>query len=93
MAHTIDPDNNAALLMRVKRIIGQMQRIERALAEGVDCADVLHQVAGVRGAVLGLMDEIFEDHLRHHVAAPHLTDAERRRGVEELLTVIRRYGK
>lgn len=93
MAHTTDPENNAALLMRVKRIIGQMQGIERALAAGVDCADVLHQVAGVRGAVLGLMDEIFEDHLRHHVAAADLSDAERQRGAQELLTVIRRYGK
>lgn len=93
MAHTTHPENNAALLMRVKRIIGQMQTIERALGEGVDCAHVLHQVAGVRGAVIGLMDEIFEDHLRHHVAGPGLSDTERENGAAELIAVIRRYAK
>lgn len=93
MAHTRDPKENAALLMRVKRIAGQIEAIERALAAGAECADVLHQVAGVRGAVGGLMDEIFEAHLREHVARPGLTDEERARGADELCTVLRRYAK
>lgn len=93
MAHTRDPSQNAALLMRVKRIAGQVDAIARALSEGVECADVLHQVAGVRGAVNGLMDEIFEAHLREHVARPGLSDAERAKGADELSTVLRRYAK
>lgn len=93
MAHTRDPKDNAALLMRVKRIVGQMEAIERALSSGLECADVLHQVAGVRGAVNGLMDEIFEAHLRAHVARPGLSDAERAQGADELATVLRRYAK
>lgn len=93
MAHTADPKNNAALLLRVKRIAGQVEAIQRALEKGVDCADMLHQVAGVRGAVAGLMEEIVADHLRHHVAAPGLGDADRAKGADELLAAIRRYGK
>jgi len=93
MAHTQDPKSTAALLMRVKRITGQMEAIERALTSGADCATVLHQVAGVRGAVNGLMDEIFEAHLREHVARPGLSDAERAQGACELTTVLRRYAK
>jgi DNA-binding FrmR family transcriptional regulator len=93
MAHTRDPKHNAALLMRVKRIAGQIEAIERALSSGSECADVLHQVAGVRGAVNGLMDEIFEAHLKDHVARPGLSDEERSRGAEELSTVLRRYAK
>lgn len=93
MAHTNDPKHNAALLMRVKRIAGQVEAIERALSAGAECADVLHQVAGVRGAVNGLMDEIFEAHLNEHVVRPGLSDAERTKGAEDLLTVLRRYAK
>lgn len=93
MAHTRDPKDNAALLMRVKRIAGQIDAIARALADGTECADVLHQVAGVRGAVNGLMDEIFDAHLREHVARPGLSDEERARGAEELATVLRRYAR
>ncbi|MFG1418452.1 metal/formaldehyde-sensitive transcriptional repressor [Xanthobacter sp. V0B-10] len=93
MAHTRDPKQNAALLMRVKRIAGQIEAIERALSGGMECADVLHQVAGVRGAVNGLMDEIFEAHLNEHVARPGLSDEERARGADELSTVLRRYAR
>ncbi|WP_234050159.1 MULTISPECIES: metal/formaldehyde-sensitive transcriptional repressor [unclassified Xanthobacter] len=93
MAHTRDPKHNAALLMRVKRIAGQMEAIERSLTAGAECADLLHQVAGVRGAVNGLMDEIFEAHLREHVAGPGLSDEERARGADELATILRRYAK
>ncbi len=42
-----------------------------------DCAETLHLVAAVRGAVAGLMDELVGDHLHAHVAAPGLSDEER----------------
>jgi DNA-binding FrmR family transcriptional regulator len=81
------------LISRVRRIAGQLASVERALAQEDDCASVLQQVAAVRGAVNGLMDEILEAHLREHVAAPGLGPAAREEGVEELLTAIRRYAK
>lgn len=81
------------LLKRVKRIIGQMQAVERALESDADCAKTLHLVAAARGAINGLLDEIIEDHAREHVAKPGLTDQERSLGVEQLLEAIRRYSK
>lgn len=81
------------LLARVKRIAGQIGAIERAIAAEEGCAAILHQVAGVRGAVLGLMDELVEDHMREHVLRIGLRDEERRQGAEELLAAIRRYAK
>lgn len=91
MAHI--ESNRDQLLARVRRIAGQVAAIERAIADEADCARVLHQVAGVRGAVLGLMDELVEDHMQEHVLRPGLTDDERARGAEELLAAIRRYAK
>ncbi len=91
MAHT--QANEDQLLARVRRIAGQVGAIERAIAGDAGCAAILHQVAGVRGAVLGLMDELVEDHMREHVVAPALTDTERARGADELLAAIRRYAK
>lgn len=81
------------LLARVGRINGQVGAIERALRSDTGCADLLHLVAGARGAVNGLLDEIIADHLKAHVADPGLTDDERAQGAEDLLTVIRRYSK
>lgn len=85
--------NKDQLLARVRRIAGQVAAIEKAIIDDASCSAVLHHVAGVRGAVLGLADELIEDHVREHLARPGLTDAERSEAADELLTVIRRYGK
>lgn len=90
MAHL---KNDQALMSRVRRISGQLAAVERAIDGEADCASVLQQVAAVRGAVNGLMDEILESHLREHVAAPGLSDAARAKGAEELMAAIRRYAK
>lgn len=81
------------LIARVRRIAGQLASVDRALGEGADCASVLQQVAAIRGAVNGLMDEILETHLREHVAAPDLTPAARAQGADEVIAAIRRYAK
>jgi len=91
MSHT--QDNKHQLLARTRRIAGQVAAIERAIVDEAGCATILHQVAGVRGAVAGLMDELVADHLQSHVAAPGLSDAERIAGGDELLAAIRRYAK
>jgi DNA-binding FrmR family transcriptional regulator len=85
--------NKSKLIARVNRISGQMAAIEKALQDDLPCASVLQQVAGVRGAVNGLLDEIIEDHLREHVARAGLSADERSAGAEELISVIRRYSK
>lgn len=81
------------LIARVRRIAGQLASVERALVEGPDCASMLQQVAAIRGAVNGLMDEIIETHLREHVAAPDLAPAARAQGADEVIAAIRRYAK
>lgn len=86
-------ENRSGLLARVRRLAGQVGAIEKALVSDEPCATVLHRVAAVRGGVNGLLDAVIEDHLTGHVAAPGLSDAERRAGAEELIAVIRRYAK
>lgn len=41
----------------------------------------------------GLLEELVEDHLRHHVAHPDLSEADRQSGAAELIAIIRRYSK
>lgn len=91
MAHT--QDHRDELLARVRRIAGQVSAIERAIAEENSCAAILHQVAGVRGAVFGLMDQLIEEHLVDHVAKPGLSDAERSQGADDVIAAVRRYAK
>ena len=91
MAHL--KTNKEQLIARVRRIAGQVGAIERAIEQDEDCAAVLHQVAGARGAIAGLMDGLIEDHVREHVAKPGLKDAARAAAAEELIAIVRRYSK
>lgn len=91
MVHT--EANSAALIARVRRITGQLQAVERLLEEGASCSAILQQIAGARGAINGLLDEVVEDHLREHVVRPDLDAVARAAGAEELMAVIRRYSK
>ncbi|MDP3739526.1 MAG: metal/formaldehyde-sensitive transcriptional repressor [Hyphomonadaceae bacterium] len=91
MAHT--KTDKTRLAGRIRRIVGQLGAIERALDEEAGCSEVLQQVAAARGAINGLMEELILDHLKHHVAGPDLDAASRAAGVEELVAVIRRYAK
>ena len=92
MTHTVR--EKTKLLARVRRIRGQVEAIERALDGEAGCDQVLHLIAGVRGAMAGLMAEVVEDHVR-----THLVDADKHPGAlnteatEQLLEVVRTYLK
>jgi len=90
MAHTIR--EKAKLTSRVRRIRGQIEAVERALAAEKGCAEVLNLIAAARGAINGLMAEVLEDHIRLHVSDPlRDPDRARARGSEELIDVVRSY--
>jgi len=91
MSHVTE--NRQNLINRARRIAGQLQGVERLLGEEPDCARVLQQVAAIKGAINGLMDEIISHHLDDHVARAGLSDEARRQGADELMAVIRRYAK
>jgi len=83
--------NKDAIVARVRRIAGQVAAVERAIQADAGCAETLHLVAAVRGAVAGLMDELVVDHLHAHVAAPGLSDADRSAAADELALLLRRH--
>jgi len=91
MAHV--KTDKIRLTGRVRRIVGQLGAIERALHGEETCTDVLQQVAAVRGAINSLMNELIVDHLKHHVAAPKLDAGSRASGMDELVAILRRYPK
>lgn len=91
MSHTAT--SKKQIIARVRRIAGQLNGIERALEDEAGCEKVLHLVAGARGAMNGLMEEILADFVREHVAAPKLSAETRREAAEDLIAIIRRYAK
>ena len=92
MSHTILEKKK--LMARVRRIRGQVEAIERALDGEAGCEQVMHLIAGARGAMTGLMAEVVEDHVRSHLVDteryPKALNAE---AAEQLLEVVRTYLK
>ena len=82
------------LISRVRRIRGQLEAVEKALADEKGCFEVLQTVAAARGAMNGLVAEIVEDHVRFHVLDPDMKHtAKQARAAEELIDVVRAYVK
>ena len=92
MTHTIREKHK--LLNRVRRIRGQVEAIERALEGEAGCSQIMHLIAGCRGAMNGLLAEVVEDHIRTHlvdpVKDPTALNAE---AADELLDVVHSYFK
>ena len=89
MGHTIK--EKTKLLNRVRRVLGQVQALERAVEDEIGCSAVLHLVVAARGAMNSLMAEIIEDHIRMHVVDPDHERGSRAKGAEELIDIIQAY--
>ena len=78
------------LVTRTKKLKGQVESVERALAEDAACAVVLQRLAAARGAITGLMREVMEDHILNHLPSKSKASEE---VASDLIDVIRSYMK
>lgn len=67
MPHT--PEEKQRAITRLRRIRGQAEALERAVADGTECGALLQQLSALRGATTGLMAEVLESHLRETFGA------------------------
>ena len=87
MPHTIK--GKKQLLMRVRRIKGQSQALEKALGQEAECSAILQQIAAIRGAANSLMAEVLEGHIREHLGTAH----QRKDDLEQVVSLVRSYLK
>ena len=81
MAHTIA--NKEKLILRVKKIKGQLNSIEKALEKETDCFKVLQQISASRGAIQSLMSEVLDGHIKEHLGN-HVSQEQREKEIENL---------
>jgi DNA-binding FrmR family transcriptional regulator len=65
MSHTTK--DKQKLVLRAKRIQGQVEALVRVLTEERDRSEVLQVMSAARGAMNSLMAELLEGHIRSHV--------------------------
>lgn len=84
------PKEKKAVLTRVRKLKGQLQALETALENEVECSAVLQQIAAIRGAVNGLMAGVLESHLREGLQGSATTQIQKG-SVDDAISLIRTY--
>jgi DNA-binding FrmR family transcriptional regulator len=82
--------SKSELLNRTKKVIGQLESVLRALDADEPCAEALQRLAAARGAINGLMAELMEDHIRHHMPRSSKSSGE---AADDVIQIVRSYLK
>lgn len=83
--------NQKAVLNRLARAIGHLEKVRRMVEEGSDCSEVLIQLSAVRSALDSTGRVILEDHIQHCIV-----DAVERgdsNAIDDLCLAIEKYMK
>ena len=78
------------LVNRTRKIVGQMESVERALNEHAPCVEVLRRLAAARGAINSLMRELMEDHILNHIGKKTKSSDD---AAADLIEIVRSYLK
>ncbi len=90
MAHlTADKDK---IILRIKKLKGQLSSIEKALEEENECYKILQQISASRGAIQSLMNEVLEGHIKEHLGN-HVSEEQREKEIENITSLLRTYLK
>jgi len=92
MSHT--KEHKKELLLRAKRIQGQVEALVRALTEERECSEVLQLMSAARGAMNSLMAELLEGHIREHVLdGKQKPTSQQRTAADEVIDMVKSYLK
>lgn len=86
-------EDKKKITLRVKKIQGQVQAIERALNDDTPCAAILQQICAVRGAINGLMNQVLEVHLKDTLVDGDSTELQRSEELIEISKILKSYLK
>ena len=64
-SHTHDPQQVRAIVNRLKRSIGHLDKVRRMVEDGEDCADVLIQLSAVKSEINITGKLILKQHMEH----------------------------
>lgn len=79
-----------ALRLRLRKIIGQLNGIDRMLVADRDCSEVLNQLVSARRGIKSLAEKLIHTHTQHCIEhAGNQTEAKAK--LSELLIVLERY--
>lgn len=88
----MEADVNKSIILRLRRIEGQVRGIQRMIEEEADCADVLNQITAIKSAINHVGILLFESHAKDCIyKALHEEETEER--FDEIIKMMGRLVK
>jgi DNA-binding FrmR family transcriptional regulator len=91
-SHSHPRSERDAQKVRVRRVVGQLNAIERMLEENRDFSEILMQLMAARKALKSLGEVLIRSHMQHCIEDAD-SPAESRKHLQELLVVLKRYAE
>ncbi|MBQ7433576.1 MAG: metal-sensing transcriptional repressor [Lachnospiraceae bacterium] len=89
--HTHSHQQTKAVLNRLSRAIGHLEKVKQMVEAGEDCSDVLIQLAAVKSAINNTGKVILKDHIEHCIV--HAIEEGDHEMIEELNRAIDQFMK
>ena len=95
MSNSICEEDKKDLLVRLRRIEGQIRGLQRMIEEDKYCVDIMTQVVAVRGALQKVGLKVLDDHVHGCVqrAIKEKNEEQSEEIIDELLDVLTKFSK
>ena len=90
-SHSHTHTDTKAVLNRLSKVIGHLEKVKSMVEEGRDCSEVLIQIAAVKSAIGAVGRVILKDHIAHCVVEAVKEDDHE--AIEELNRAIDQFMK
>lgn len=88
--HHHSEEERRPLVVRVRKVVGQLNSVERMLEEDRECTDILTQIVSARCGLKSLAEKLIHSHI-HQCIEGAKDSTEGQKKLRELLTVLERY--
>ena len=87
-----DKDSRKSILIRLRRIEGQVRGVQRMIDAEDECSEIMNQIAAIKSAVnqVGLL--VFESHARECIARA-LHEEDNKQSFDEIVKMMGRFIK
>ncbi|HZK86604.1 MAG TPA: metal-sensitive transcriptional regulator [Syntrophomonas sp.] len=87
-----DQDSRKSILIRLRRIEGQVRGVQRMIEAEDECGEIMNQIAAIKSAVnqVGLL--VFENHARECIARS-LREEDNEQSFDEIVKMMGRFIK
>lgn len=80
------------LIVRLKKVQGQLTGVAKELEENGDCVRILQQISAAKGGLQALMNEVLRAHLNEHLPNAN-TKTKREEEIKHIVSMLQSYIK